>query len=64
MFFFTDPTKESKGKVIGLLEVMKVSPSVQEEASMHALDEAGTWFFLFLSLLPFFLYYVSYASFH
>ena len=50
--------------MIGLLEVMRVSPSVQEEASLHALDEAGTWFFLFLSLLLFFIYYVSYASFH
>lgn len=43
----------------GFLEVMGATPSVREEASLHASDEAVTWFFLFLSPLL-----VSYASFY
>lgn len=37
----------------------RATPSVQEEASLHTLDEVGTWLFLFLSPLL-----VSYASFY
>ena len=43
----------------GFPEVTGATPSVQEEDSLYALDEVGTWFFLFIS--PFL---VSYASFY
>ena len=46
--------------MIGLLEVMRVSPSVQEEASLHALDES--WH-LVLSLplsSPFFFFHIMF----
>ena len=43
----------------GFPEVTGATPSVQEEAFLYALDEVGTWFFLFIS--PFL---VSYASFY
>ena len=48
--------------MIGLLEVMRVSPSVQEEASLHALDEAvlgsfssslfSLFFYIMFHMLP------------
>ena len=41
------------------MDGLLATPLVQEEASLHALDEVGTWLFLFLSPLL-----VPYASFY
>ena len=42
----------------GFPEVMGATPSIQEEASLYALDEVGTWFFLLIS--PFLVLYASF----
>ena len=50
--------------MIGLLEVMRVSPSVQEEASLHALDEAVLGSFSSSLFSLFFYFFIFYIMFH